>query len=281
LPEQITIIAENRCALSRGLIAEHGFSALIELDGFHLLFDTGQGFALQKNQALLQYDLAKINGLVLSHGHYDHTGGINYVLEKNPRLKIFLHPAALCRRRARKELAGKVLELDVGMPISRKEMEDRGAELVFVEKALELADGRILISGPIPLKLDFEKPEPGFLIEKNGQFVPDDFPDDLALAVRGKNGVSVLFGCAHRGAINTLNRIDGIWGVKKLDLLMGGTHLLSRSKEELEKSIDQLARFNPGRIAVGHCTGDEVLCRLAQRFPDRFIFPASGLKLQI
>jgi len=281
MPEQITIIAENRCGLSRGLIAEHGFSALIELEGFHLLFDTGQGFALQQNQPLLQYDLAKINGLVLSHGHYDHTGGIIHVLEKNPRLKIYLHPAAFCRRRVKKELAGKVLELDIGITLSQKQMEERGAEPVFVEKPLELAGGRILISGPVPLKVDFEKPEPGFLIEQNGNFIPDNFPDDLALAVRGKNGISVLFGCAHRGALNTLNRIHEIWGLEKLDLLIGGTHLVGRSHEELEKTIDGLARFNPARIAVGHCTGDQALCRLAQRFPDRFIFPASGLKLQI
>jgi len=125
LPEQITIIAENRCSLSRGLIAEHGFSVLIELEGYQLLFDAGQGLAIRQNQALLGYDLSKIDALVLSHGHFDHTGGIAYVLEKNPGIKIYLHPAALLRRRIKKELGGKLIEIEIGLPVSKKEIEDK------------------------------------------------------------------------------------------------------------------------------------------------------------
>lgn len=281
MPEQITIISENRCSLSRGLIAEHGYSVLIELDGFKLLFDAGQGMAIRQNQALLQYDLSKIDGLVLSHGHFDHTGGIPYVLEKNPGPKIYLHPAALLRRQLRKEFMGRLLEIDIGLPVSAKDIEAKGGKLVFVDKPLELADGRVLISGPIPFQVDFEDPEPGFFIEKDGKFAPDDFPDDLAIAVRGKNGTSVVLGCAHRGAINTLSRIDEIWGLHDLDLVMGGTHLLSRGPEQVDRTIEGIAGYNPKRVAAGHCTGDAVLLKFAERFKDRNIFPASGLRIPL
>lgn len=280
MPEQITILSENRCALSRGLIAEHGFSALIELDGFKLLFDSGQGMALRQNQ-ILGYDLSKIDGLVLSHGHYDHTGGMGYALEKNPRLKIYLHPAALLKRKARKQIAGREIEVEIGMPMARAEMESRGAELNFIERRLELAEGRILVSGPIPLRVDFEKPEAGFFVEREGRLVPDDFADDLALAIKGKNGVSVIFGCAHRGAINTLKRIEELWGVSKFDLVMGGMHLLMSGPEQVNQTLDALASYNPSRLAVGHCTGDFVQLQIAQRFPGRFSFPSSGMKIAL
>ncbi len=281
MPGQITIISENRCSLSRGLIAEHGFSVLIELDGYKLLFDTGQGFALRQNQALLGYDLSQIDALALSHGHFDHTGGIPYALEKHPRLKIYLHPAALLKRKVKKEIMGKTIELEVGMPFSRAELEAKGAELIFVEQPLELADGKILITGPAPLKMDFEKPEPGFFVEKDGSLEPDDFADDISLAVKGKNGVSVIFGCAHRGAINTLKRIEELWGVSQFDLVMGGMHLLMSSPEQVNQTLDALAAYNPSRLAVGHCTGDFVQLQIVQKFPGKFIFPASGLKIAL
>jgi 7,8-dihydropterin-6-yl-methyl-4-(beta-D-ribofuranosyl)aminobenzene 5'-phosphate synthase len=281
MPEQITIIAENRCSLSRGLIAEHGFSVLIELEGYKLLFDAGQGLAIRQNQALLGYDLSQIDGLVLSHGHFDHTGGVAHVLEKNPGIKIYLHPAALLRRKLKKDLGGRLIEIEIGLPVPQKEIEDKGAKFVYVEAPLELASGRILISGPIPFKVDFERPEPGFLIEKDGQFVPDDFPDDLAIAVKGKNGTSVIFGCAHRGAINTLARIDELWGLKDLDLLMGGTHLISSGPEQIERTIEEIARLNPKRVALGHCTGDPAIFKVVDRFQDRYLIPASGLRIPL
>jgi len=281
VPDQITILSENRCALSRGLIAEHGFSALVELEGFKLLFDTGQGMALRQNQ-ILGYDLSRIDALVLSHGHYDHTGGIGYVLEKNPEIKIYLHPAALLKRKARKAMAGKEIEIEVGMPMSGAEMEALGAELILIEKRRELAEGRILISGPIPFRVDFEKPEEGFFVEQDGRLIPDDFADDLAIAVKGKKGdTSVIFGCAHRGAINTLKQIEALWGMKKLDAVLGGMHLFSRSPEQVEQTLNELARFDPHRIAVGHCTGELVQMQISRRFPDRFSFPAPGMKIPL
>ena len=281
MPGQITIISENKCALSRGLIAEHGFSALIELEGFKLLFDSGQGLAIRQNQGLLQYDLSKIDALVLSHGHFDHTGGIAYVLEKNPQLKIYLHPAALLKRKVRKNLGGKTIEIDVGMTLSRQDLQSRGAQLVLVEKPEELADGRILISGPIPLKTDFEKPEPDFFVEKNGSLVPDDFEDDLAIAIRGKSRTSVVFGCAHRGAVNTLHRIDEVWGLKKLDVIAGGTHLLNCTPEQVDRTISEIARMDPARVAVGHCTGEIALMRFASAFKEKYLPAVSGLRIPL
>jgi len=280
--EQIIILAENRCAVTRGLIAEHGFSALIEIDGFRLLFDTGQGFALRQNPALLAVNLSKIDALVLSHGHYDHTGGVSYVLEKNPHLKIYLHPSALLKRKVKRRFGDQEIEVEIGIPISQKEMEEKGAELIFLENPVELAEGRILITGTIPLKVEFEKPEQGFFVEKDGELVPDDFADDFAIAVRGKKGdASVIFGCAHRGAINSLRRIEELWGIKKLDAVLGGMHLFSRSKEQVSQTLEELARFNPGRIAVGHCTGEMIQFQIAQKFSEKFIFPASGLKINL
>jgi 7,8-dihydropterin-6-yl-methyl-4-(beta-D-ribofuranosyl)aminobenzene 5'-phosphate synthase len=281
MPEQITIIAENRCALSRGLIAEHGFSVLIELDGCKILFDAGQGMAIRQNQALLGYDLSKIDGLVLSHGHFDHTGGLAYVLEKNPGIKIYLHPAALSRRLVRKEFGGKKIEIDVGLPMPVDQLKAKGAELVLVEKPLELAGGRLLLTGAAPFKVDFEKPEPGFFIEQDGQFQPDDFPDDLSIAVRGKNGVSVILGCAHRGAVNTLLLIDEVWGLKELDLIMGGTHLVNSGAEQIDRTLEEIARYHPKRVALGHCTGDAALFKAYEKFRDRCITPSSGMRLPL
>ena len=281
MPEQITIIAENRVSPGRGLIAEHGFSALVELEGFKLLFDTGQGFAIKQNQALLGYDLSQIDALVLSHGHYDHTGGLKYVLEKRAGTKIYLHPSALLPRRVKRKLLDKEIELDIGIGLTQQEIEDQGGELVFLEEPLELAEGRILITGPIPLKVGFETPEPGFFIAQNGNFVPDDFPDDLAIAIRSGEEISVIFGCAHRGAINTLRRIKELWNFKQIKIILGGTHLFDRTPEQVEMTISEFEQFSPEKIAVGHCTGDKVLCQLAQRFPDKFIFPASGLRIPL
>lgn len=281
MPGQITIIAENRVALSRGLIAEHGFAALIEINGFKLLFDTGQGFALRQNQALLGYDLGKIDALALSHGHFDHTSGTPYVLEKNPGVKIYCHREAFSRRKVRKEIGGKLIEVEVGMTISEKQIRDKGAEIFWVEEPRELAEGGILLACPVPLESELETPEPGFLIERDGRFVPDDFPDDLAVAARGSKGISVIFGCAHRGAINTLGLIEKFWAMKKLDTVLGGLHLLGRGPEQVERTIEEISRFSPERVAVGHCTGDFALSRLERRFGNKFSFAGAGSKFPI
>lgn len=266
---RMTILAENRVGLSIGLIGEHGFCAHLAVDGYQVLWDTGQGYALIHNAPKLAIEFDRIKLVCLSHGHYDHTGGIAPLLRQNGGAELILHHSAFERKRARRELLGKMVEFPVGMPQKQPELTRLGGRVIFVEDHLEVAPGVHYFTS-IPMTTPFENINGDFFVEGPNGNRPDRFTDDAALGVVTDQGLSVILGCAHRGMINTIKHIMDYLGVDRLHSVWGGTHMIERSAEEIEATLEALKELQIKKIGAGHCTGFQNELLLAKAFPHEY-----------
>ncbi len=277
---KLTIVCENRVGLSKGLIGEHGFCALIEAGGARILWDTGQGLALARNAAALGVDLKKLDAIALSHGHFDHTGGLKDALAAAGGGRVVCEPHCFENKKTRREFFGKVIEVPIGVPWKQGELEAMGARFQFVTDSLELAPGVHFFTA-IPQTTEFEKIEAGFFVDGPDGRRDDDFRDDAALAVVTERGVSVVLGCAHRGMINTLTHIKSRLGANKIYSVWGGTHMVERKPEEVEATMAALAGLDIDLIGTAHCTGFANEARLAAALPGRFTFAHVGVKAEL
>jgi 7,8-dihydropterin-6-yl-methyl-4-(beta-D-ribofuranosyl)aminobenzene 5'-phosphate synthase len=270
---KITTLVENSVSIggSRQLIGEHGLAFLIETGSHRILFDTGQYMALENNARVLGTELAGVDTVILSHGHYDHTGGLKHLLDCNSHFSLYAHPDVF----ARKLIKRKGRYREIGIPVSKNDLVESGVKLVLDTGPVEIAP-KILTTGEIPLEADFESVEEGFFVEKDGRKVPDTLADDLALILKTGKGPVVVLGCSHRGVINTLSHVQKIIGEKSIYAVMGGLHLAKATGEKLETIIRYLQRFNLEKIVVGHCTGNHAIQALYTRFKDKVILNTVG-----
>ena len=270
---KITTLVENTVPIMSGkkLIGEHGLSFLIETRGQRLLFDTGQYMALENNARILGIELSGIDKVILSHGHYDHTGGLTHLLDHNSLFSLYAHPDVF----ARKLIKRKGRYRKIGIPVGTKDLVNNGVELILNTGPVEITP-KILTTGEIPLEVDFETVAEGFFLEKGGRRVRDTLADDLALILKTDKGPVVVLGCSHRGVINTLNQVQKIIGEKNIYAVMGGLHLVKATGKKLETIIGHLKRFNLRKIVVGHCTGNLAIQALCNQFKDKVILNTVG-----
>jgi 7,8-dihydropterin-6-yl-methyl-4-(beta-D-ribofuranosyl)aminobenzene 5'-phosphate synthase len=246
-----------------GLKAEHGFSVLIETPGNMILFDTGQSSMLIENSLKLGIDLKKITKIVLSHGHYDHTGGLLSLLEYiDKEIQVYAHPCIFERKYSRKE---KQNIRYIGITEERSFYEKIGARFLMVEEPLAIEDG-IILSGQVPRISDFETVESDFVIKENGRFIKDEILDDISLSASSGNGNILITGCAHSGLINIIRHIEIITGVKKFKFIGGGFHLFGKQEIYVLKTLDALRKTGFDYILPAHCTGIAPACLIRKHY---------------
>jgi 7,8-dihydropterin-6-yl-methyl-4-(beta-D-ribofuranosyl)aminobenzene 5'-phosphate synthase len=272
---RITIICENTAAPS-GFIGEHGFSALIERGKEKILFDTGQGLGLLHNAELLGVDLSEINDVVLSHGHYDHTGGLKDLLLETGGARITAHPHIFQPKYARRNGQTRY----IGIPFSPAAIEGWGGDFRFSEIAVEVASG-ITTTGVIPRITPFERADKDLLVKTDDGFEEDDLLDDLSLIIDTPRGTVVLLGCAHAGLINILSHVKDLTRKNSFQWVLGGTHLGFYGSERLEEVIQELRSFSIDNIGASHCTGLYAGVRLAQEMGDRLHFCNVGTVIEV
>lgn len=261
----IRVLAENT-VVPGGLLGEHGLSFYMEWGDRRILFDTGAGEVLGHNAKQLDIDLNAIDTIVLSHGHYDHTGGLLEVLERSPHATVYMHPAATENKYA---MTGENTSRYIGMPEKvRQELACGKYNGVTTEKSTEIAPG-LFVTGPIPRKTDYEDTGGHFFLDEQGE-QPDPMADDQALFFFTPEGVVVLSGCAHAGLINTLRYVYEISGHKQIHTVCGGTHLVNASGERMESTIRALKRFNLTSLRPAHCTGLPAMAALFTEFTSIF-----------
>ena len=268
----VTVLVENTVT-GRALQAEHGLSFLIRTERHCILFDTGQTDLIVKNASALNLPLSKVDAIALSHGHYDHTGGLNAVREMAPRSRIYLHPAALAPKFAGNSDGSSRY---VGMnETSREVVRKAGLSLVWTPKPTMIADG-VFVTGAIPRRNLFENTGGRFFLDA-GCEEPDPLVDDQALFFDTPEGIVVLLGCAHAGAVNTVEYIRKVSGNRPIHALLGGFHLLEASAERVKRTVEAIQGWHPRRIAPAHCTGMAALVALWSAFPGRcFSFPVGA-----
>ena len=245
-----------------GILAEHGLSFWIDADGFRILFDSGQGKAIWDNARLLGIDLKDADAVAISHGHYDHTGGLARLVSECRKANIYLHPGAVSSRFSRSS-DGSIRS--IGMPPRAAEsLAERADAVRWTRAAAELHPG-IFVTGEIPRDTPPEAPTDRFFLDRECR-VPDPFIDDQALVVDTREGAVIFLGCSHAGVGNTLSRALALSRTGKLRAVFGGMHLAEAPQEKLERLADRITLLDPRFIGPGHCTGRHANVYLKNRF---------------
>jgi len=271
----ITCLVDNSALLSSPFWAEHGLSFLIQVGQAKVLFDTGQsGDVLAHNLAALGEGLEGLSAIVLSHGHYDHTGGLKEALRRAPGTLVVAHPHAL---RPKFSLKGGQAK-PRGLPFSRQEIESWG-QLRLTREAMEVAPG-VFTTGEVPRPFGAGVRAAKHVIREGGKFVPDPFTDDQALVVKGDEGLIVVLGCCHAGLLNTLEHVRQTFG-GEIYALLGGTHLEVVGDEELKRVIAAVRDdYGVQRLYLNHCTGLKALTLFLKELGERVKPCPAGSKLE-
>jgi 7,8-dihydropterin-6-yl-methyl-4-(beta-D-ribofuranosyl)aminobenzene 5'-phosphate synthase len=268
----VTILSENSVVKPMGLIGEHGFAALVEKGRDKVLFDTGQGYALHHNARILGIDLSKVTTVVLSHGHYDHTGGLPELLKTGPRRRIIAHPGIFSARYWEGEDGSRK---PIGMPFNRSYLERLGADFELSADAVEVVEG-ITTTGEIPRITGFETGDKTLFLEESEGREPDLHEDDLSLVVKTGKGLVVLLGCAHAGLVNILQHVTSLLPGRPVHAVLGGTHLGFSDADQMAGTVEAFRRLGIEKVGASHCTGLAGAARLQDALGDSFFFAGVG-----
>ncbi len=248
---KVQILVDNNS--SDYFIKEHGFSLLINYKGKKILFDTGQGSALFKNANLLDTDLTNLDAIILSHGHYDHGGNVQKILEMNSQAVFYAHPGCTIPRFSIRKGNTKSIALSFG---AKNSIITRSSEkLTWCHDPKEICSG-LWVTGQIPRDPNIEPADFNLFIDKDGKKI-DYVTDDMALWVNSDDGLIIICGCCHSGIENTVAYIKKISGNNKVCAIIGGLHLKYADEKTVSKKINFIKSLKCRKIIPSHCTGEK------------------------
>ena len=241
---KIKIISENTVH-DGGLLAEHGLTIWFEYNGRKYLFDTGQGLVLLHNAEKMGIDFQNLDGVIISHDHDDHAGGLKQVLQHNPKLKVWAHPEIIDNHELIKKSSG-------------------------VKEPTEIRE-EIWLTGEIPV---------GVKIFKKKKY-KEAAETENSLYVKSEKGLIVLVGCSHPGIINVLDYIEEITDGEKIYAVIGGMHLINKDKQELIEIIDRMNESEIEKLYPMHCTGDLAIHEMINKFKGEVLLSAAGKEIEL
>lgn len=274
---KFTILSENRTNHPECL-AEHGLSVYIEAADRKILFDLGASDICLQNARKMRIDLRKADSVVISHGHYDHTGGVPSFLSINRMAKIYIHENAFSNFYGMEN--GTLDEAPCGIPWVQQ-LETFRDRLVLTRDAVWLTDDMV-VSGTIRKPDDFSPTEPFYIKNEDGSFTEDSMDHEQFLAIRerdenGKSkGVYIFSGCSHTGVIPCLNHAKLLFPGERITCLLAGMHLYNSSAIMRKKVLEQAAAEKIDYILPVHCTGILAICDLRQLMGERCIPAGAG-----
>jgi 7,8-dihydropterin-6-yl-methyl-4-(beta-D-ribofuranosyl)aminobenzene 5'-phosphate synthase len=260
---RLTLLVDDRPG-PNGLGGEHGLCVWIERGSSRILFDTGQTGLVLRNAGVLGVDPHLAESIVLSHGHYDHTGGLRDLFGEEIGINLYAHPEAFCPKYVR-DKDGRVRF--IGMPITVNEVR-KHIGIIWTRYPTEIVEG-IYATGPVPRMTDFEDTGGNFFVDETCQ-KPDLLPDDQALFWESGKGIVVLLGCAHSGVVNTLRYVCRTAGAKRIHAVVGGMHLLTASVARREATVESLRELDVQILGPLHCTGVETMAYFQNQLPDQY-----------
>jgi 7,8-dihydropterin-6-yl-methyl-4-(beta-D-ribofuranosyl)aminobenzene 5'-phosphate synthase len=246
----VTILIDNIAA--DNLQSEHGVSLWLELGDKRVLFDTGQTDRILGNARALGINLESTDAIVLSHGHYDHTGGLNAVVQVAPHAILYLHPEAMKPKYSQKDNNIRMIGMSDSVKEAIRVLVDN-KRVVWTEMPTEIFPG-LFVTGKIPRNNDFEDSGGNFFTHQSCQET-DELPDDQAIYFMTKQGLVILLGCAHAGVVNTLDYITKITNQRSVYAMIGGMHLIHANVTRIERTIEAFRKYDIQKIIPLHCTG--------------------------
>ena len=246
---KITTLIENEAKAGTGLCAEHGLSMLIEIDDRRFIFDTGATGAFLENAAVLGMPLHPLEAVVISHAHFDHSGGVTRLLADCPSAKKFVLGKGYFRQKYKRTPEGS---RDIGTRFTEPQLLQAGAEILWVDGMARLSP-HLWAVGNFARTSGFEALNPAFVLEPDGT-APDPFADEIALAAECQKGLVVLAGCSHVGVVNLLRTVQNRLK-KPIYAVVGGSHLVEANEQRIEKTVEALEKMGIEKCLLSHCTG--------------------------
>ena len=275
---RITTLVENSSGEHLGLIHEHGLSFLIEKDNRTYLFDTGQSDAIIKNARKLQLDLFQADKIIISHGHYDHSGGVRSLLQSGGpsfQPEFILHNDFF---NPKYSLQGSRSEY-LGSDFDQQTLEDHNCVMRNFNSDIEEIEPGVWVVGNFLRYHTEETINDRFRLLTDEGLILDDFRDEIMLVVSSPKGLILIMGCAHPGIMNMIDTVRERIG-ENIHAILGGTHLVEARDRQLDAAIEYLNNLKCDAIGVSHCTGNRVMEKLS-RIDPRFFHNRTGSSLII
>ena len=257
---------------SKELTKDWGFSALVEHDGKRILFDTGNNAAIfEHNVKTLGIDLTKLDFVVISHRHADHTTGLRYVLKVNPNVTVYV-PADGGNGFGGLPFPKTFLRADESLPAKMRYFGGTDPE--------HFAWGKLYDTGNfVPVNQTTEVLPGMFLLRTVSQKKGTLELPELTLAIKRPNGLLLVDGCSHAGIEAILEAASGV--DPRTEIVFGGLHLVPTSAEEIDALVENLkTKWKVQRIAPGHCTGEPAFARLKKAYGENYLYAGLGTKIE-
>jgi 7,8-dihydropterin-6-yl-methyl-4-(beta-D-ribofuranosyl)aminobenzene 5'-phosphate synthase len=281
LLQSTEVVKRLRVPPPQAPLAEHGLSCLLKVyassEEHAVLMDAGiSATCLFHNAGLLKVDLSQVESVVLSHGHFDHFGGLLELLNRVTKgIPLVLHPDAFLQRRLNAPVIGR----PVGMPaLDEEALKETGAMLHQTKGALTLASDLVLVTGEVERVTDFERGFPWAEAKIDSDWVVDPFHDDQGVAVKVKGrGLVVVGGCSHAGIINTVKHAQKVARTGAVHAVLGGFHLSGPVFEPIiGPTIEEMKKIGPDYVVPMHCTGWRAINQFAKEMPGEFLLNSVG-----
>ena len=259
MPLKITTLIENSQGEHLGLKTEHGISFLIEKDDAKILFDAGETDSFIYNASRLNISLDDVQTVVLSHGHYDHTGGLTSLFSINKKFRLFIGNGFFNEKYGYRNNSYEYL----GNNFTESDLVAGKINYTTVKtRKTEISNGVYIITDFLRNNED-EVVNPRFVVKKDQSFIPDDFNDEILIAIETSKGLVVIVGCSHPGIKNMLDTVKAEFETP-IYAVLGGTHLVESKGTSLRNSIEYLSGNEIGILGVSHCTGAEGMKELGR-----------------
>ena len=274
---RITTLIEDEQDQEKQLLFEHGFSLYIEFEGKNILFDTGQTGAFVKNAVRLQKNLKDLNYVIVSHGHYDHGGGVKTALPYLAKgVKMFVGEGFF-NSKYKKVKEGEYCFR--GIDLKKQEIKDQYIDLQEIKEDVTYLNENILLFKNFRKNNSYETVNPKFVLKKKDQYEQDFFLEELCLGLITKRGLVVITGCSHSGIINIMETIEERVGIPVYGVV-GGTHLIEADEKRINWTIEKFESMNIKKIALSHCTGEKAVEMVKERAGEMFIQNHTGNIIQ-
>lgn len=269
---KITVLADNKVRKC-GYIAEHGLSLWIEHDHTYTLFDTGQSNLFIKNAVKSNIDLHNIDQVIISHGHYDHAGGLRFLPKLAKAPKVYIQ---------QKAFAAKYACNDHDMAYRNVSFESSPVENEFmiIDGNVKINENMTLLTD-IPHSIIFEPVPQGFFIKTDEGMIADKLVDEQLIVIETDSGLFIFIGCSHPGIINCLSYVQKEFPNIPIDTVVAGMHLEKVDDERLTNTIEALKKMNIKHLIPLHCTGLMAIATMKKAFIDKCIILNTGDTIEI
>lgn len=275
---KIITLIENNTDNNGILFSEHGLSFYIKIDEVKILFDTGKSGDFIKNAGLLKIDLSKLDYVMISHGHYDHSGGFKKLVNNvENTFKIIIGEGFFNKKY-------KLLEENtykyLGNSFDEEYVNEKNIPIKYIKEDTFYITENIMIFSNFERSNDFEMLNKKFHLKQDENYIIDDFSDEIVLGIKTQKGLVVVLGCSHVGVVNILETIIKRTGMSIYGIV-GGTHLIEADEQRLKNTIKFFKEKDIQVLGLSHCTGEYALEEIKREFKNKFLYNNTGNIIKI